>query len=308
MRYCFNLLYERLKGDYTIMSMIRTVKQENPFVQLDKHVLNDETISWEAKGIMAYILSKPDGWTIRKTDLIKRSKSGKTRVESALLELMAAGYLNWYQTIDEETGQFDGWVYDVYERPSFNPELEKCSSEGKKRIENRKNRNKKRNNSLFAPKVDNQPADNQPADNQPFINNNDNNNDNNNNELELKEEEEEKNNIYNIEAHNNFVYDVLKEELHDKSVSDATIDKIIKLMQSRKIENYRMEDLENQCKHMCNMIDNKQRIYDFAEYFVNGLEQMTENTIVNMQYQLDKPKIKQATYEFYNWLEDEKKI
>lgn len=290
------------QGDYT-MSMIRTVKQDNPFVQLDKHVLNDETISWEAKGIMAYILSKPDGWTIRKTDLIKRSKSGKTRVESALLELMAAGYLHWYQTIDQETGRFGEWIYDVYERPSFNPELEKCSLEGKKRIENRKKRNKKRNDMLVSPKADNPTSDYPTSDNQPFSNNDDNNNDNNNNDLK-KEEEEEKNNIYNIEAHNDVVFEVLKEEMNDRAVSDVTINKIIRLMRTRNLDMYRLDDLSAQCKHMCDMIDSKKRIYDFAEYFVNGLEQMTENTIVNIKYQSSKPTLKKPANAFYDWTKD----
>lgn len=287
------------------MSMIRTVKKENPFVQLDKYVLNDDTISWEAKGIMAYILSKPDGWIIRKTDLIKKSKSGKTRVESALLELMASGYLNWYQMVDEETGQFGDWVYDVYERPNFNPNLEKCMAEGKKRIENRKNRNKKRNdaaNSSISPKVDYPTSDNPPSDNQPLSNNDSTNNININNELEL-EEEEEKNNIY-IEQADNVVFEVLKEELHERAVSDVTINKIIRLMHTRNLDTYRLDDLSAQCKHMCDMIDNKKRIYDFAEYFVNGLEQMTENTIVNMQYQSSKPTLKKPAYEFYDWTQE----
>lgn len=125
------------------VSMIRTAKRENPFVQLDKYCLNDDSISYEAKGILAYVLSKPDTWSIRKNDLVKRSTSGKTRIETALLELMAAGYLNWYQ-LRSEDGTFGDWVYDVYERPEFNPNAEKIMEEGKTRISERKKKNKKK--------------------------------------------------------------------------------------------------------------------------------------------------------------------
>lgn len=195
------------------MSMIRTAKRENPFVQLDKYFLDDNNLSFEAKGILAYVLSKPDTWMIRKTDLMKRSKSGKTRIETAMLELMSNGYLNWYR-LREENGEFGEWVYDVYERPEFNPAAEKFIEEGKSRIQDRKSRNKKRNtknkienempNGMDSlPKVDNQPqgdfsvppkvdyppVDNPPVDNQPYSNTK--LSDNDFNDIELKKEEEE---------------------------------------------------------------------------------------------------------------------
>lgn len=190
------------------MSIIRTAKRENPFVQLDKFFLSDDQLTFEAKGILAYVLSKPDTWTIRKEDMIKRSKSGKTRIESAMLELMANGYLNWYR-LREENGTFGEWVYDVYERPEFNPEAKKFIEEGKIRIEARKNKTKSRNNKnksdildqgedtpkvdnppLDTPKVDNPPLDNPPLDNQPYSNNGFSNNEFSNNELKEEEEEE----------------------------------------------------------------------------------------------------------------------
>lgn len=182
------------------MSFIRTAKRENPFVQIDKYFLEDENLSFEAKGLMAYVLSKPNNWTIRKTDLIKRSKSGKTRIESAMLELMSNGYLNWYR-LREDDGTFGEWVYDVYERPDFNPEAEKFIKEGIERIQARKNKNKARaskNKSVSVPKVDNQPLDapkvdyppldNPPLDNQPYSNNDFNDIDLSNNYLEEEED------------------------------------------------------------------------------------------------------------------------
>jgi len=212
------------------MSFIRTQKRENPFVQVDKHVLENESLSFAAKGLMAYILSKPDSWTIRTTDLIKRSKDGKTKIQTALLELMANGYLNWYQT-READGTMGEWVYDVYERPEFNPEAEKWIKDGlerlnkrsKKNSERNKERVKKLNEELIIPKADNQstvpkadyPTSDYPtSDNQPYSNN----------ELELniysinKEEEEEE----EEEDNHRMVVSVFKENFE---VCNAKIEK-----------------------------------------------------------------------------------
>jgi DnaD/phage-associated family protein len=173
------------------MSIVRTVKRENPFVQIDNFVFEDLTISWAAKGVLGYILSKPNQWQVRKQDLIKKSQDGKAAIETALLELMAAGYMNWYQEKDKN-GQFGDWVYLVYERPEFNPNLEECKSEGLRRIEERKNRNKKKNEKK-KPKVDNPPSvnptsDNLTADYPPFSNKDFSNKDFSNNNLEEEEE------------------------------------------------------------------------------------------------------------------------
>lgn len=103
------------------VAFIRTIKRENPFSQVDRFVFeSDSTITYKAKGIMGYILTRPDGWKIRFKDLVNRSKDGREAVTSGLKELEAAGYINYYQERLEK-GKFGEWIYDVYERPEFNP-------------------------------------------------------------------------------------------------------------------------------------------------------------------------------------------
>ncbi|PAF20057.1 hypothetical protein CHH49_18090 [Terribacillus saccharophilus] len=178
------------------MAIMRTMKQENPFVQIDKRMLEDMSLSWTSKGILGYLFSRPDGWKIRREDLVKKSIGGKTQVETALLEMMAAGYINWYPVYED--GVIKEWMYDIYEHPDFNPEKEKCMAEGNRRITERKSRNKKRNDKRnSAPKkaksssnleadnqlLDNQELDNQELDNHVYNNNEFSNNEFNNNEL-----------------------------------------------------------------------------------------------------------------------------
>ncbi|MBM4765452.1 DnaD domain protein [Bacillus sp. B15-48] len=184
------------------MSLVRTNKQENPFVQIDKYFFEDKNLSWAAKGVLGYILSKPNNWQVRKEDLIRRSGDGKARVEAALLNLMANGYINWYQEVNYD-GTFGEWIYEVFERPEFNPKKDHFIEEGKKRIAAKKAKTKERNakrdeekepkvnNQLSeSPKADYPTSDNPTSDNQPYNNNDLNNNDFNNNDLEEEEERE----------------------------------------------------------------------------------------------------------------------
>lgn len=103
------------------MAFIRTIKQENPFSQIDRYVFeSDDTLSWKAKGLMGYLLTRPDDWKINHKDLVNRAKDGKDAVTSTLQELEKKGYIHYYQERGQN-GKFGEWIYDVYERPMFNP-------------------------------------------------------------------------------------------------------------------------------------------------------------------------------------------
>ncbi|WP_079475594.1 DnaD domain protein [Marinococcus halophilus] len=104
------------------MSFIRTVKREHPFAQIDKYLINDSTIDFKAKGILTYILSKPDGWKVRMNDLVNHTKEGERSVRNGMKLLEDVGYIRKYP-IKGEQGKIQEWVYEVYERPEFNPEF-----------------------------------------------------------------------------------------------------------------------------------------------------------------------------------------
>ena len=97
-------------------TMIRVDKKHNPFVMLDKRFIDDDNLSWKAKGLLAYLLSKPDDWTIYVTDLIKHSKSKKDATNSGINELVKANYIERYRKRDE-LGRFSSYKYTVYEYP-----------------------------------------------------------------------------------------------------------------------------------------------------------------------------------------------
>jgi hypothetical protein len=100
-------------------TVIRVKKRDDPYVILDKLFLSNNALSWKAKGLLAYLLSKPDDWQIAENDLIRQSKDGRDAVRAGLRELEIHGYLTRRQ-IRVSGGKFARTEYVVYERPEFN--------------------------------------------------------------------------------------------------------------------------------------------------------------------------------------------
>ncbi len=100
-------------------NIIRVQKDKsNPYVVINKTFLNDTNLSFKAKGLLSYLLSKPDNWTVYTVDLIKSSKDGKDAVVSGLKELKNLGYLEKY-SIRDDKGRISHWESIIYEVPSL---------------------------------------------------------------------------------------------------------------------------------------------------------------------------------------------
>jgi DnaD/phage-associated family protein len=88
---------------------------DNPFVMIDRRVIENPKLSWKAKGLLAYLLSRPDNWVVRFRDLVNRAPDGAHTVRVAMKELKAAGHVKI--TTEREEGRVTRWVYTVYESP-----------------------------------------------------------------------------------------------------------------------------------------------------------------------------------------------
>jgi DnaD/phage-associated family protein len=102
--------------------------KENPYVMLDKRCINREDLSFKAKGIWAYLMSKPDTWTVMFEDIVKHSADGKDSVRAGLKELEDAGYIVKSQERNQD-GTFSGYTYTVFETPNLQPFTEKPFTE-----------------------------------------------------------------------------------------------------------------------------------------------------------------------------------
>src|SRR5437764_12876790 len=65
-------------------TIIKIDKRTHPFAQIDTRALNDGSISWKAKGLHAYLLSKPRIWQVRFSDLVNHATDRAYSVRSAL--------------------------------------------------------------------------------------------------------------------------------------------------------------------------------------------------------------------------------
>jgi hypothetical protein len=97
-------------------AVIVRVKKRDRYVVISKVPLEDKRLSWKAKGLLAYLLSKPDQWTVMVTQLVNESTDGKDAVRTALLELQASGYLEG-EPQRAENGRFAPTDLVVYEEP-----------------------------------------------------------------------------------------------------------------------------------------------------------------------------------------------
>lgn len=93
--------------------------KDNPYFMLNRAAVNDEQLSFKAVGILTYLLSKPDTWTIQEEDLIKRHTDGVTAVRSGLKELQTQGYLVKVCIRDPDTQQITAWETHIFETPSL---------------------------------------------------------------------------------------------------------------------------------------------------------------------------------------------
>lgn len=76
----------------------------------------DSRLSWAARGVLAYLISKPDGWEISARDLERQGNLRRDGVRAVLTELEAHGYLKRRREHNPENGLFV-WVSVVFESP-----------------------------------------------------------------------------------------------------------------------------------------------------------------------------------------------
>ena len=78
------------------MSIVRTVKNTN-YTTISNVILNDARLTWKARGIAAYLLSKPDDWRVNYEHLVSAAPDGRSAVLAAMRELEECGYISRYR-------------------------------------------------------------------------------------------------------------------------------------------------------------------------------------------------------------------
>lgn len=100
----------------TVNTIIR-VRKRRSFTVIDRRALEDKRLSWAGRGVLGYLLCKPDDWHINVGDLRRKGNLGRDAIYRILRELQKYGYLERYQTRDA-FGRHSQLVYIVHEVPS----------------------------------------------------------------------------------------------------------------------------------------------------------------------------------------------
>lgn len=107
------------KEDGRLDEVIRIRKRVNNFVMMDKGFLEDDRLSYKAKGILAYLLSKPNDWKVIVGNLVAQSKDGKASVYAGLKELKECGYYQKVPIRNEQGTRIIRWESTVFEVPEL---------------------------------------------------------------------------------------------------------------------------------------------------------------------------------------------
>lgn len=90
-------------------------KRTKGFTVIPNAVLKSKDLSWKAKGLMCYLLSLSEEWSVFKADIANRSTDGYDSMISGWKELEKLGYI---QTLTiREKGLFKGYDYLIVESP-----------------------------------------------------------------------------------------------------------------------------------------------------------------------------------------------
>lgn len=104
------------------MSIIRAPRPDSSFYMLDKRISEDDKLSWAARGLLVYLLGKPDHWNVSVEHLRKqtegaRIQTGRDGIYALLKELIDTRYVKRGEQRRNEQGLMDSTDYIVSELP-----------------------------------------------------------------------------------------------------------------------------------------------------------------------------------------------
>ena len=94
-------------------TIIRAPRRDR-FVVMDQRAVEDDRLSWAARGLLCYLLSRPDDWKVLVNDLRKRGNLGRDGIYRLLKELRTVGYARFLRLRDRN-GRIRGGIYIIRE-------------------------------------------------------------------------------------------------------------------------------------------------------------------------------------------------
>ncbi len=82
-------------------------------------ILEEQSLSYRAKGIYSYLVSRPEKWEYNMTNVINTSIDGRESVQKGIKELEKIGLLKRVKAQNSE-GKFIGWDWEIYDTYAIN--------------------------------------------------------------------------------------------------------------------------------------------------------------------------------------------
>lgn len=92
-------------------STLKNAIKDN-FTVVTNQLINDQTLSWAAKGVLCYLLSKPTDWQFFIGDIVKHAACTEYQVQKLIKELETAGYIKRYKDVKPGTNKLY-WVWEI---------------------------------------------------------------------------------------------------------------------------------------------------------------------------------------------------
>ena len=94
--------------------MIHRDEHDTEFVRVKNRLINDERLSFEARGFLVFMLALPDDWNFSIKGLAFKSNLSSKTVMRLIKELKSAGYVA-QRRVKGGHGYFSSYEWDIYE-------------------------------------------------------------------------------------------------------------------------------------------------------------------------------------------------
>jgi len=89
------------------------------YTQVSNRIINDKSLSLKAKGLYAFMYSKPDSWNFTIRSMASQLKEGVDGISSTLKELRVSGWVDYRKATNGSGEYFIGYIDE--ENPSATP-------------------------------------------------------------------------------------------------------------------------------------------------------------------------------------------
>ena len=96
-------------------------KHERNYTKIDNRAINDERLSFRAKGVFGFLLSKRSDWQVSIRHLAQVGKVSPNIIRSCLKELAQCGYARLIVAYGQTGTTLNGKTWEIYELPELNP-------------------------------------------------------------------------------------------------------------------------------------------------------------------------------------------